>query len=1176
METAPEAYQDEHDEEGSYLGSDDSGFSHESTSEDDDTTRHTDMTRKTDSSSEDIGAEGRSTVLGSKLLVLIVLGIAAAAVGYATYKNTTQQEANAFEEQFDNYAHELKLLIHQETKAVFLSLENFVNTITSYSLDEGSQWPFVTIPHYEVRGTTSNELSGAAILAFSPLVPLMDREEWEAYATANQGWVAEGIEVHEEWHEYATSQPGWELQNISYPMWRYGPNETIITDKGRGPYLPVWQIAPAPNDPTIVNYNLLSHPTFERIFHGMEETDLPVLSDVTDLRFLYGGSIEHDPHHVHPHSFLMYPIHESFDEQLDENATKADNPLVGAATAVLPWDSYFINMMPEEAYGIIIVVKDTCGDVFTYRVDGATSYYMGPGDLHNPKYDYMAQATPLAPFIHHNFSDTHEHCEYFLYMYPSQRLHDKYLTSKPGMYTAVVVMVFFLTTLVFVLYDFFVQLRNEKVVAKAKRSNAIVSALFPKNVRDRIMKEAEEQVEAELAQGKGRRNRFSAPKSQLKTFLSDGQQAPNNNAPAGVTAFGGKPIADLFPSATVMFGDISGFTAWSSVREPSQVFQLLETLYNAFDEIAGRRRVFKVETIGDCYVAVAGLPEPRKDHAVVMARFASDCIQRMNDLSKLLEVSLGPDTGDLALRVGLHSGPVTAGVLRGEKARFQLFGDTVNTAARMESNGIRNKIHISSETAEDLKEAGKSHWLIPREEKIVAKGKGEMSTYWLEIKMQSGNSQTSKSSTEGDEGLDQMNASAKCLTIKENLSRENGPHIKQKLSPKAHRLVKWNVEIIMRLLKQVVSRRNEKQRSKKFSNPSQEFLVETSRGEGQTVIDEVREIIELPEFDQKLARNQQDPSMIQLDPQVETQLFDYIALIASMYRDVPFHNFEHASHVTMSVTKLLSRIVAPDDVIADDDDDEGVSKNLHDHTYGITSDPLTQLAVIFSALIHDVDHTGVPNAQLVKEGAEIASIYKNKSVAEQNSIDIAWELLMDPSFETLRHTIYGSGEEKKRFRQLLVNVVLATDIVDKELKELRNNRWDKAFHGDDAGKPTAKMSRDEVNRKATIVLEHIIQASDISHTMQHWHVYRKWNERFFDENMKAYNEGRMEKNPADFWYKGEIGFFDFYIIPLAKKLKDCGVFGVSSDEYLNYATQNRREWEIKGQEVLAEMLEKYQ
>ena len=72
---------------------------------------------------------------------------------------------------------------------------------------------------------------------------------------------------------------------------------------------------------------------------------------------------------------------------------------------------------------------------------------------------------------------------------------------------------------------------------------------------------------------------------------------------------------------------------------------------------------------------------------------------------------------------------------------------------------------------------------------------------------------------------------------------------------------------------------------------------------------------------------------------------------------------------------------------------------------------------------------------------------------------------------------------------------------------------------------------------------------------------------------KAYSEGRAEKDPAEFWYKGEIGFFDFYIIPLAKKLKECGVFGVSSDEYLLYAEQNRKEWENKGEEVVSEMVE---
>eukprot|EP00980_Cylindrotheca_fusiformis_P021970 scaffold8821_cov115-Cylindrotheca_fusiformis.AAC.2 len=93
--------------------------------------------------------------------------------------------------------------------------------------------------------------------------------------------------------------------------------------------------------------------------------------------------------------------------------------------------------------------------------------------------------------------------------------------------------------------------------------------------------------------------------------------------------------------------------------------------------------------------------------------------------------------------------------------------------------------------------------------------------------------------------------------------------------------------------------------------------------------------------------------------------------------------------------------------------------------------------------------------------------------------------------------------------------------------------------------------------------------------MQHWHIYKKWNERFFMECYGAFKEGRADSDPSQNWYKGEIGFFDFYVIPLAKKLQNCGVFGVSSHEYLNYARANREEWVREGESLVGQYLLKF-
>jgi class 3 adenylate cyclase len=109
-----------------------------------------------------------------------------------------------------------------------------------------------------------------------------------------------------------------------------------------------------------------------------------------------------------------------------------------------------------------------------------------------------------------------------------------------------------------------------------------------------------------------------------------------------------------------------------------------------------------------------------------MARFALECLSAMNELIKEMEVTLGPGTADLAMRFGLHSGPVTAGVLRGEKSRFQLFGDTINTASRMESTSKPGYIQVSHETSNLIAAAGKEHWLDQRDGMVAVKGKGEM------------------------------------------------------------------------------------------------------------------------------------------------------------------------------------------------------------------------------------------------------------------------------------------------------------------------------------------------------------------------------------------------------------------------------------------------------------------
>lgn len=161
--------------------------------------------------------------------------------------------------------------------------------------------------------------------------------------------------------------------------------------------------------------------------------------------------------------------------------------------------------------------------------------------------------------------------------------------------------------------------------------------------------------------------------------------------------------------------------------------------------------VFKLGTIGDCYIAVTGIPDPIEDHASVLTQFAFEARDKVRAVCAQLE-NEGLDTLKLDMRFGIHSGAITAGILRGTKSRFELFGDTINTASRMESTSVGGKIQVSAETAELIRLDRRGQWLVKRDGMITAKGKGLLQTYWVEPNPSGGGTRVSFS----EEALDHL------------------------------------------------------------------------------------------------------------------------------------------------------------------------------------------------------------------------------------------------------------------------------------------------------------------------------------------------------------------------------------------------------------------------------------
>jgi adenylate cyclase len=186
-----------------------------------------------------------------------------------------------------------------------------------------------------------------------------------------------------------------------------------------------------------------------------------------------------------------------------------------------------------------------------------------------------------------------------------------------------------------------------------------------------------------------------------------------------------EPIADRIEGASILFADLTGFTVLASRIPPRRVVEILNTLFSKFDQLCHSRGLEKIKTIGDAYMVAGGVPTAAESHYAAVA----DCALEMIAFIKSDPI---PEAPGLSVRIGIHTGPVVAGVICERKFAYDLWGDTVNTASRMESHGLPNRIHVSAEFYERTKD----RYLYEPRGALSIKGKGMMETYLLEGKRQ--------------------------------------------------------------------------------------------------------------------------------------------------------------------------------------------------------------------------------------------------------------------------------------------------------------------------------------------------------------------------------------------------------------------------------------------------------
>ena len=429
------------------------------------------------------------------------------------------------------------------------------------------------IPDFQVHGMVSNKMTGAATLTICPIVRDANRSAYEKFTSENYyQWMEESHKYDErvspelfqlERNENFPKAPQkesqrWYKTGIVDHIWKFEEGQLYGTTSGKKEiYFPDWIRSPAPDFSPGTNFDFGSNPVIKQTIEGMLEEDHPVLTEVTDAGYLLTKYDRRFPleDQLEPHSYLLQPIY--------DNLT-FNRAIVGFLSAFFRWGKFFENVLPEYETGIIIVLYGSCGQAFSYVVNGYEATFLGNGDLHDTAYESLQYEFEISPFAKLEGTPDKQYCQYSARIFPSDAWKERYYSDSPLLYAAgtsthhfptpcltalhvrtkqsflflfkqAVVLCFVVTAIFFLVYDYLVQKRQAKVMDTATRSSAIVSNLFPATVRDRMMEEA-------------------LPKSSTKTrnpWLersgTPGNPVINGTCNTSEKIFGSRPLADHFP-----------------------------------------------------------------------------------------------------------------------------------------------------------------------------------------------------------------------------------------------------------------------------------------------------------------------------------------------------------------------------------------------------------------------------------------------------------------------------------------------------------------------------------------------------------------------------------------------------------------------------------------------------